>query len=281
MPCLPAFSNNLHPAHLWFFREAIKLLPSEDSQSCRYSSTSAARVDGDWAPPWRCADEHQHQGDDRSDEKPHEVECGLLFGLLGAAHLAHVSTGRERSKNKSLGDWWYVEARWKWQLEEEGFLAKVCELPLKLWLWCLLYGDCYGQVVGASLSGLPWCHSLLIHFSSSKMVRRQLSQPISTHPRPLTLPWDEISGMTSCCSSDVKYWVLTNRSGFSFFLSVWMIWDPSPSSLSVVLLAILSQSIRWWLLMVRWDENYTGCTDDTPGELAKVQRSYFLKAVEK
>ncbi|KAF2930486.1 hypothetical protein DAI22_05g139900 [Oryza sativa Japonica Group] len=54
--------------------------------------------------------------------------------------------------------------------------------------------------------GLPWCHSLLIHFSSSKMVRRQLSQPISTHPRPLTLPWDEISGMTSCCCSDLCYW---------------------------------------------------------------------------
>lgn len=249
MPCLPAFSNNLHPAHLWFFREAIKLLPSEDSQSCRYSSTSAARVDGDWAPPWRCADEHQHQGDDRSDEKPHEVECGLLFGLLGAAHLAHVSTGRERSKNKSLGDWWYVEARWKWQLEEEGFLAKVCELPLKLWLWCLLYGDCYGQVVGASLSGLPWCHSLLIHFSSSKMVRRQLSQPISTHPRPLTLPWDEISGMTSCCCSDLCYWRFC-RSQFDD--GCWW-WDEMKTTLDALMILLVNlqkfRDLTFWRLL--------------------------------
>ncbi|KAG8085337.1 hypothetical protein GUJ93_ZPchr0010g8006 [Zizania palustris] len=61
-------------------------------QPCRYSCfTSTAGIDGDRAPPRRRAEEHQHQGDDGRDEKPHEVEAGLLFGLVAAAHLAHVS----------------------------------------------------------------------------------------------------------------------------------------------------------------------------------------------
>lgn len=86
------------------------LLPMNQSSSsqqpeiCRYFFTLTARVDGDGAPPWWCAEEHQHQGDDSRDEQPHEVEACLVLRLAAAAQLAHVCLKRKLSSWHYAGD---------------------------------------------------------------------------------------------------------------------------------------------------------------------------------
>jgi len=68
--------------------EAPAILPG--SGRARRREHSAARVDGDAAPPGRRAEEDEDQGDDGGDQQPQEVEPGLLLRFVAAAHLAHA-----------------------------------------------------------------------------------------------------------------------------------------------------------------------------------------------
>jgi hypothetical protein len=75
---------------------------------------SAARVDGDAAPPGRRAEEHEDEGDDGGDQQPKEVDPGLLLRLLAAAHLAHRATTYLSSRAPLPADTTDEERRGRW-----------------------------------------------------------------------------------------------------------------------------------------------------------------------
>ena len=110
---------------------------------------SAARVDGDAAPPGRRAEEHEDEGDDGGDQQPKEVDPGLLLRLLAAAHLAHRATTYLSSRAPLPADTKDEERRGRWMA---GWLETVLAyvlLSLEILLWSLALKATACRVVGS------------------------------------------------------------------------------------------------------------------------------------